>query len=320
MATKQEVLKLLENNDNHYFSGEEIAKKLNVSRAAVWKAIKSLQKEGYSIDAISNKGYALKEESDVLSKEGILKYLEVECDLEVENIVTSTNTLLVQKAIEGEKEGTILVAGMQTKGKGRTGHSFHSPKDTGVYLSILLRPTTRTPMEATNITSMAAVSACEAIEKVTNENPQIKWVNDVFVDMKKVCGILTEASISMESKLMEYVVMGIGLNAYIPEGGFPEDIKDIAGPIFKQKENEGRNKLAAAFINSFMNYYNNWDKKEYYDAYKNKSMILNKEIYVVTPEGNKTVFAKDIDENFELVVDDHGVERVLSSGEVHIKL
>lgn len=319
MTTKDKVLELLEGNKGVFFSGEDIAKKCNVSRTAIWKAIKKLEAEGYNIQAVSNKGYSLCATSDVLSQQGIQKYLDVEVDVHVEQVVTSTNTLVVEKAIQHEKEGYVLVAGEQTKGKGRTGHTFYSPNQTGVYLSILLRPTQLEPMEATNITSMAAVSACEAIEKFGIE-PKIKWINDIFIDGKKVSGILTEASISMESKLMEYVVLGIGFNVYQPEGGFPEEIHSIAGSIFDENIEDGKNRLVAYFINSFMKYYKNWNKDDYYQSYKDHSMILDKEIYIVTPNGNKYVFAKDIDKNFELIVDDQGETKILSSGEVHIKV
>ena len=232
MSTKNKVLDLLESS-NDYLSGEHIAGMLDVSRASVWKAIKSLQKDGYHIEAVSNKGYKIEQDFDKLTLEGIHKYLDIGCRVEVEDVVTSTNTLLAQRAAHGEKEGLVLVAGMQTKGKGRTGHTFFSPEDTGVYLSILLKPQNMSPMEATNITSMAAISACEAIEKVSGNNPQIKWINDVFLNGKKICGILTEASINMELITIDYVIMGIGFNAYAPKGGFPDDIKDIAGSVLQ---------------------------------------------------------------------------------------
>ena len=318
MSTKNEVLALLFNHPNEYLSGQVMAEQLHVSRGAIWKAIKALEKDGYSIEAITNKGYSLKNNQDILSKEGIEKYLTVECDLHVEEEVTSTNAILVKKATEGEKEGYILIAGKQTKGKGRVGHTFYSPRSSGIYMSILLRPAL-TPMEATNITSMAAVSACEAIEKV-GVKAEIKWINDIFVDKKKCCGILTEAAISMETKMMDYVVMGIGLNVYEPDGGFPEDIQNIAGSILKERRVNGRNELAGYFINSFMNYYHSFNKKEYYDAYKEHSMVLGKEVTVTMNGKLKKVFAKDIDENFELIIIDDGVEKTVSSGEVHIKL
>ena len=319
MSTKNKVLDLLEST-NEYLSGESIASQLNVSRASIWKAIKSLQKEGYHIVAIPNKGYKIEEDFDVLSYDGIKKYLHVECDLEVKDVVTSTNTVLSEKANQGAKDGLVVVSGMQTNGKGRMGHTFHSPQDTGVYLSVLLRPKNMSPMEATNITSMAAVSGCEAIEKLSKENAQIKWINDIFIKNRKVAGILTEASINMELVTVDYVIMGIGFNVYTPEDGFPEEIKNIADSILKKKIYDGRNQLAAYFINSFLTYYKNWNKEEYHSEYVKRSMVLNKEIWIDSAEGIKKVFAKDIDQDFQLVIIDNGIEKKVSSGEVHIKL
>ncbi|MBQ0064535.1 MAG: biotin--[acetyl-CoA-carboxylase] ligase, partial [Firmicutes bacterium] len=234
-----------------------------------------------------------------------------------ESLVTSTNTLVVQKAVAGQKEKYIMVAGAQSAGRGRTGHTFYSPEQTGVYLSVLLKPENTTPYEATNITSMAAVAACEAIESL-GIKPEIKWINDIFVEKKKVSGILTEASINMETRMMDYVVMGIGLNMYTPKGGFPQEIQHVAGSILSEKMRDGRNKLTAAFINSFLGYYENFKEKKYYDSYKSHSMILGKEVYINSKEGKKKVFAKDIDPNFELVIIEDGKEKCVSSGEVHI--
>lgn len=320
MTTKQKIITLLEQNRGQFFSGEAIASALKISRNAVWKTMKSLQKEGYAIQAVPNKGYSLSLENDIVSKEGIEKYIQVHCDIHYEKEVTSTNTMVVQKANQNEKEGYILVSSFQSKGKGRTGHTFYSPNESGVYLSILLRPNDKTPMEATNITSMAAVACCDAIEKVKDVKPQIKWINDIFVNQKKVCGILTEASISMENKCMDYVVMGIGMNVYMPENGFPKELETIAGSIYDSKIEDGKNKLVAYFINSFMNYYYHWDKKEYYQKYKDHSMILNQEVYIQGPSGFSKVYAKDIDENFELVIVENGIERKVSSGEVHVNV
>ena len=140
MTTKQKIITLLEQNRGQFFSCEAIASALKISRNAVWKTMKSLQKEGYDIQAVPNKGYSLSLENDIVSKEGIEKYIQVHCDIHYEKEVTSTNTMVVQKANQNEKEGYILVSSFQSKGKGRTGHTFYSPNESGVYLSILLRP------------------------------------------------------------------------------------------------------------------------------------------------------------------------------------
>ncbi|MGM9912271.1 biotin--[acetyl-CoA-carboxylase] ligase [Floccifex sp.] len=254
---------------------------------------------------------------DILSTEGIKKYLDCNCEIHYEQEVTSTNSCLVQLANTNIKEGYVLVCSSQTKGKGRTGHSFYSPSQSGVYLSVLLRPD-KSPMETTNITPMAAVAACEAIEKIKDVHPQIKWINDIFVNQKKVCGILTEASINTEKKCMDYVVLGIGFNVYEPQSGFPHDLKDIAGSIFDEEIEDGKNKLVAYFINSFFHYYSNWNRKDYYQAYKDRCMILNKKVLIKENNHFKEVFAKDINENFELIIVDEGSQRIVNSGEVHI--
>ena len=143
---------------------------------------------------------------------------------------------------------------------------------------------------------------------------------NIYIDNKKVCGILTEAAISMESKKMDYVVMGIGFNAYVPEDGFPDDIKEIAGSIYKETLHNGRNKLAAAFIDSFMNHYYNWDNKVIYKAYKDRSIVLNKEVSIISSGTTKKVFVEDINDNFELIVSDEGTRQIIGSGEVSIRL
>ena len=227
--TKSQVLELLTENSGKFFSGEEIATELGVSRNAVWKAVNSLKFEGYKIEAVKNKGYALSSTTDVISVKGIKKYLKSDLDIEVYKEVTSTNTMLKERGSQGAKEGQVIIANMQTAGRGRIGRTFHSPSDTGIYMSILLRPTDLIPQDAVKITTLAAVCACEAIENVSGKSAAIKWVNDIFMDGLKVCGILTEAAMSLESGNLDYVVLGIGLNAYEPEGGFPEESYNQSG-------------------------------------------------------------------------------------------
>ena len=143
MSTRESILALFEEHKGVFFSGEEIAAKLSVSRAAVWKAVNSLRKDGYEITAVSNKGYCLSAETDILSAQGIRKYLIPLCgflNLNVLPEVESTNGLLREWADAGKPEGSVVIANLQTKGRGRFGRSFHSPADTGIYLSILLRP------------------------------------------------------------------------------------------------------------------------------------------------------------------------------------
>ena len=187
MTTKEKLLTLFEKNKGVYFSGEEIADKLSVSRTAVWKAVNSLRKEGYKIHAAQNKGYCLAADTDILSVQGIQKYLESACSqikLTVLPAAASTNALLREKAAAGAPEGCVLIAGSQTEGHGRTGRSFYSPPDTGLYMSLLLRPFRCPAQKARKYTVMAAVAACKAIESLSDRKPLIKWVNDIYMDGK----------------------------------------------------------------------------------------------------------------------------------------
>ena len=177
----------------------------------------------------------LSPEKDVLSLEGIIRELGGYSgffDIELRKSVTSTNTLLKELAdvAEAAAPWKVMIAEEQTAGRGRMGRSFESPEGTGIYLSILMKP--HIPAEkAVRITTAAAVAACRAIEECTAETPSIKWVNDVYVRGKKVCGILTEGSADPATGLLNWAVMGIGFNVYKPQNGFSDAIKDVAGPI-----------------------------------------------------------------------------------------
>ena len=322
MSTKGKILELFELNKGKYFSGEEIAKKLCISRAAVWKAVKSLQSEGYSIDAVTNRGYCLSVKTDILSPQGVRKYLKPEYDkLDIDVIPTSisTNGVVRQNADLGKPDGYTVIANEQTEGRGRMGRSFFSPPDSGIYLSLLLRPENCESHQAVKITTIAAAAICEAIEAVSGETAQIKWVNDIYVRGKKVCGILTEASFSLENGLLQYAVLGVGINVYRPEYGFPKEIEQIAGYIFDEPCDDAKNRLSAELLNRFMTYYSNLGTVDYIEAYKRRNFVIGKRINVITAEESKMAFALDIDNECRLLVKyDDGKEEALSSGEISI--
>ena len=230
MRIQDAVLDALEKNRGEYLSGEQLASSLGVSRNAVWKAIQKLEEAGHKIRAVPKRGYTLAPESDVLTVQSVSRFLDTDMPvyLQVQTEVTSTNTLLKAQAEQGAPEGTVLIAESQTAGKGRLGRHFTSPPGTGIYFSLLLRPHC-TAEKSLFITTTAAVAVCEAIEQVTGLNPQIKWVNDVYLNEKKVCGILTEASVDFENGGLNWAVLGIGINIAVPEEGFPEEIRSIAG-------------------------------------------------------------------------------------------
>ena len=323
MSVKDEVLKELENNKGDYISGGQLADNLGVSRNSVWKAIKALEKSGYEINAIPNKGYCLAEKNDILSSYSIKQHLKnPHLDISVFSSVTSTNTILKEMAEQGAKEGTVIIAEEQTAGRGRTGKQFYSPKGTGIYISILLRPDIPAE-ESLFLTTSAAVATARAIEDVSDKRALIKWVNDIYLEDKKTCGILTEGAFNVETGKLDYAIVGIGINVCIPDGGFPDNIKDIATAIF-DKQTDSINKrsiLIANLLDYFMEYYKDFKSKSYVKEYIERSMIIGKTITVI--EGSKTSVAKaiDIDKNCRLKVQfEDGTTKWLSYGEVSTKI
>lgn len=322
MELKQQVLKTLEENRGNSVNGTKIAEKLFVTRSAIWKAIKVLQKEGYQITAVTNKGYCLVQNNDILSAESISPFLKEKAKefvLEVHQSVTSTNTLAKELAGKGAKEGTVIIAREQTEGRGRMGRSFYSPESTGIYFSIILRPKL-TLDNSILITTATAVAVTQAIEHIANVKAEIKWVNDIFVNKKKVCGILTEASLDFESGGLEYAVVGIGIN--IATSIFPEEIKSVAGSIFLDKPRESpiSSILVAEILNNISTCMDSLTNKKYLEEYRTRSFLLGRDILIL--RGKDTVQAKalEIDDKARLIVEyvDKRKE-ALTSGEVSVR-
>ncbi|MEK4852208.1 biotin--[acetyl-CoA-carboxylase] ligase [Paenibacillus sp. FSL H7-0756] len=325
MTVKEHILALLDSNKGEYFSGEDIAGRLSVTRSAVWKAIKALQSDGYSIQAVTNKGYSLSPQTDILSAAAVAKYLDArgqKLRLEVFKSVESTNELVKVLASGGEAEGKVILSEEQTAGRGRKGRPFFSPAGTGIYMSILLRPRL-SAADATLLTTSAAVAVALAIESVSGLSTQIKWVNDVFMNGKKVCGILTEASLSLESEWLDYAVLGIGINVTLPPGGFPAELSEVAAPIYQAGNPEGdlRNRLTAEVLNRFMGYYEQLKERLFLPDYRQRMMSLGETIMVVKEHQEQPATAVDIDNDCRLKVRyPNGEEEYLSSGEVRILL
>lgn len=321
MTIKEHLYGLLEENRGKYISGEEIAKQLYCTRGAVWKAIKALRAEGFEINAATNRGYCLLDNGDVLSEAGIRRYLKSNCDITVLKTVDSTNVYTRTLAQNGTGEGTLVVSGEQTGGYGRRKRSFYSPADTGLYMSILLRPRL-SANESVKITAAGAVAACTAIENVTGACAEIKWVNDVFVNGKKAAGILTEAALNVENGVLDYAVIGFGINVYRPQNDFPGEISDIAGALMDERTEDVRNKLAAQIYERFMELYNKLPECVYLNEYKKRLMWQGERILIHSCSGinNKTpALLLGVDENCSLRVRyDDGREEIISSGEISI--
>ena len=324
MTTKEKLLALLEDSKGTFFSGEEIARTLQVSRAAVWKAVNALREDGYTIDAATNKGYRLSPDSDILSPQGIRRFLKPEyrdLDLTVLPTAPSTNALVREKANQGCPEGCVIIAREQTAGRGRYGRQFFSPADTGVYLSLLLRPTAYSPQQATCLTAAAAAAMCQAIEEVTGQQPGIKWVNDIFLHGKKVCGILTEAAVGLETGTLNYMVLGAGVNLYPPAEGFPEEIQPIAGSVLERSCPEAKNRLVGEFLNRFWDFYTHPECRTYLEDYRSRSLAIGQNVTVLSAGRAVSAYAYGIDDDFRLLVRyDSGKTEALSYGEIRIQL
>lgn len=324
MTTKEKLLALLEDSKGTFFSGEEIARTLQVSRAAVWKAVNALREDGYTIDAATNKGYRLSPDSDILSPQGIRRFLKPEyrdLDLTVLPTAPSTNALVREKANQGRPEGCIIIACEQTDGRGRYGRQFFSPADTGVYLSLLLRPTAYSPQQATCLTAAAAAAMCQAIEAVTGQRPGIKWVNDIFLHGKKVCGILTEAAVGLETGTLNYMVLGAGVNLYPPAEGFPEEIQSIAGSVLERSCPEAKNRLVGEFLNRFWDFYSHPECRAYLEDYRARSLAIGRNVTVLSAGKTVSAYAYGIDDDFRLLVRyENGDTEALSYGEIRIQL
>jgi BirA family biotin operon repressor/biotin-[acetyl-CoA-carboxylase] ligase len=324
MDLKEQVLKELENHKGEYVSGGKLAETLHFSRNAVWKAVKSLVADGHDIQAVTNKGYRLSPDSDVLTAAAVEKHLGALAgvfDIDYRATVTSTNSVLKDLAAGGAREGTVVAAITQTAGRGRFGRSFYSPADSGVYFSVLLRPGVGAP-DATLLTTAAAVAVARAVEDVTGAPARIKWVNDVYCGGKKVCGILTEGAFNMESGAMDYAVVGIGVNVAPPPGGFPADLSAVATSVCGQDNAAAgvRARLIAGILIRFWDYYQNLSGKAFLAEYKARSLVVGHDVDVVAAGATRPARALEIDDGCRLVVRfEDGEVRALSSGEVSIR-
>ncbi len=224
----------------------------------------------------------------------------------------STNDYAKKLAKEGAKEGTVVVANRQTKGKGRMGRSFFSPKDTGLYMSLILRPKNA---DCLKITCQSAVAVCRGIDKLCKTNAKIKWVNDIYLSDKKVCGILAEGAIDPKTQEMEYVILGIGVN--IEKGDFPPEIAHIATSIETETGQKiSKNDLLEEILKELDRIFK---AGEFLQEYKARSMVLGKTVKVIKGQESYLAKAEDISQTGGLIITKQGEGEVLSSGEVSIR-
>lgn len=326
MRNKDIILEKLRQHTGETVSGEALASELGISRQAVWKSVQSLRDMGYIINSSGNNGYILDPENTVFTTESVEEILgkDVErlgIDLKVVDDVSSTNNALKEEAKRGAREGTVLIAKHQSAGKGRLGRRFFSPKH-GIYMSFILRPKL-SMHESMYLTTIAAVAVRDSIESVTGKDAGIKWVNDIYVDGKKISGILTEAEADIESQSLSFAIVGIGINVTDPDGGWPAEIKDVAGSIYGAVDCPpgAMARISAEVIRNYFEIYRRLPDRSFMKSYGDHQILKGKRISVIRRDGSIEATALGTDEDGRLLVRfDDGSETALFTGEVSVRL
>lgn len=314
-SIKNDVLE--EISKGKIISGGLLASRLGVSRTAVWKAVNALRAEGYFISGLGG-GYFLSPKNTRLCGEQLKRNIKGAKIVFKEKTV-STNEDVKQLAESGDGEFTVVLARSQTGGKGRMGRSFYSG-DGGLYFSILLRPGFSADT-CLKITTAAAVAMAKAIENVSQRSTKIKWVNDIFIKGKKVCGILTEGAFDAENNQLKYAVLGVGVNVAAPKGGFPSDIAETADSLFEAYEVPSLVYCALlnSFLENFKTYYENIESMPHIEEYRKRSFLDGKTVTYEMAGKTHTGAVRGIGNSAELIVKEKGKEVSLLSGEVKIK-
>ena len=313
MGVKDEVLDILYKSKGSFVSGEAIAEALGVSRAAVGKAVNRLRTEGMPITSANKSGHRLEAEPDILYAAAIER--EAGISAEVLKTVDSTNNEAKRRIANGATGDFILAAEEQTAGRGRRGNSFYSPCGTGLYFTLVLHPDSDLAT-ATGLTTAAAVAAAESISEITGVDVGIKWVNDLYMGRKKICGILSEAVSDFETGTVQSVVIGIGINLNTEE--FPEDIREKAGSLCKTVD---RSLLCGRICRKLARYCALLPDRSYMDEYRKRSIATGQRFSYVRGGVTEFAVAETVDDDGTLIARaDDGSELRLSSGEISIKL
>lgn len=319
---KEKILNLLQDSED-YISGQHLCEILGVSRTAVWKCIRQLQEEGYVIDAVKNRGYCLKGSGDILSLHELNRYMETKWlgkNLHFYEKIDSTNLEAKRLADGGAPEGTVVVADCQERGRGRLGRVWTSPAGCGLWMSMVLKPSFPAA-QASMVTLVTAMAVMEAIQETAGVQVHIKWPNDLVVQGKKVCGILTE--MSMEEGRISFIVPGIGVN--VNNSGFPEELCEKAISLAMLTGTRiSRAELTGAICRSFEKYYGDFLEKGSLagmkDAYNEKLINRNQQVVISDGAGSFTCISEGIDETGALLIRrEDGRREAISSGEVSVR-
>ncbi len=318
---KAEILALLRESGD-FISGQELCSRFGVTRAAVWKAIGQLKKEGYEIEAVQNRGYKLAAaevygENELRSR---IHTLWAGSELHFHRITGSTNLLAKQAGEEGAPHGSLFVADEQTAGRGRRGRSWQSPPRANIYFTILLRPDLA-PDQASMLTLVMAHSVADAIGRYTGLEPEIKWPNDVLLDDKKICGILTE--MSLEREFIHYVVCGVGIN--VADQDFPEGVREHATAVesvWGRRVSKGEllQYVMEAFERDYDAFVAAGDLTPLLESYNGRLVNLGRRVRVLDPKGEWEGMALGINARGELLVEDEsGAVTAVFAGEVSVR-
>lgn len=312
---EKEILKILKQYQNQYVSGQEICEELHVSRMTISTCIKKIKEKGYHIISSTKKGYCLTEDNDVIFIENIKPLIpDFFQNIEYFDEIDSTNDYLKRTS---HQEGDIVLAENQTKGKGRNGKSFHSPKQKGIYVSFVLKPQL-TIFDSLKVTACLAVSLVKAIEKNYPVHPQIKWVNDLMINDFKIAGILCEASLEMNTAKIDHMIVGIGINVH--SYTMPEELKNIAECIEDFCSVViPREQLLIDFFNIFYQDYCQLSSSSWLNFYRQHSYVLHQDITVYENNQSYQAYVLDINDDASLKIQtEHGI-KTLNSGEVSIR-
>ena len=319
VSTKQQLLIHLKEGKGTWVSGESLARKMAISRTAVWKHIRTLRDEGYVIESSQKKGYLLRQSSDLLLENEIREGLNTSVlgkrGIHYFRQTDSTNNRAKLFASEGAPEGTLVVAEEQTRGRGRRGRQWFSPPGEGIYTSIILRPSI-SPNEAPKLTLMASVAVAEALLAMTSLAITIKWPNDILINGRKIAGILTEISTEMDR--IDYVVIGVGINVNTPRKSLPPDIEDTATSVFMETGKPfPRIALLRAYLEWLEIYYEIFRTKGFEPVMKRwKSLagIIGRHISVDLIDRVRTGEVLDVDKDGFLILrgQDGTIERIIS--------
>ena len=324
MKNRDRVLQILYRKNGECVSSSEITGELGITRSAVFKIINELKKQGFDIESIHHRGYRLGNEKDIISPEIINEIIEKEGknrSIQYFERVDSTNTFAKKIIMEGESYPDIIIANEQEQGRGRLGREFYSPKGTGIYCSFILDPFIKIE-NSILVTVAASVAVSRAIEKVTKKDTRIKWINDIYIDDKKVCGILTEAVTDFETGIIGKIILGIGINFNTPSESFPDEITDRASSVFMDDTfGVTRNQLIAQLIIEIDECMNDIENDEIIRYYRNKSLVLGKMLEITYFGQEKPIQGKavDIDRNGFLIIETKNGLLTLNSGEVSIR-